>query len=138
MDDDSLNLDDSLDLSMQFEVSAAMFRGDGQETGDYVEFLARKLTGALPNHTKVERGGGWFSKHKPVETITVEFHDHHFVITVQKHGPVAHKAKIVRGVQLSRKELPMDQWTEELAAAVQKLANDSAVVREALKKLVDG
>ena len=131
-------MSDDLDLSMQVDVFAAMLRHDQKENVDYIEFLATKLTLALPAHTKVERGGGWFSKAKPVEKILVELHDHHFILIRDKTGPIAHKAKIVRGVQLSHKELPLEQWTRELSDQLRVLAEQSAQTREALERFIIG
>jgi hypothetical protein len=49
---------------------------------------------------------------------------------------VATIAQEVRGVVISRKEVPVAEWVQALAAYLAALANDSASAREALGRLI--
>ncbi len=124
------------DGDLDVDVLAAMLRSDAKESGDYLELVAVKLEGALPNHVVVERSG-WFSK-KVVSVVKLELDKAHYTLKREKHGPVAHKARIVRGVQLSMTELSLEDWSREVAAAIKKLAEASADTRDALEKFVKG
>ena len=131
-------MSDELERSLEVEVLAAMLRADQHESGDYLEHLATKLCGTLPDHTRVERKGGLFSKTKPVRRISVELLDLRYAIVREKHGPVATRRKVVRGVELASKELSVEEWTVELAQAIKRLAETSAAARSALESFVFG
>ena len=81
-------MSDELERSLEVEVLAAMLRADQRDSGDYLEHLATKLSATLPDHTRVERKGGLFSKNKPVQRISVELSDLRYAIARQKHGAV--------------------------------------------------
>jgi hypothetical protein len=51
---------------------------------------------------------------------------------------VSEVATVVRGVVLSRKALPLDEWVRELATAVAARAREDARARAALERLVLG
>ena len=129
-----MHTDEELDV----DVLAAMLRADQRESGDFLAHLALKLEGALPDHTTVERKGGFFTRGKTVESVVVAFAELHFSLTREKHGAVARKSKLVRGVRLSTKELGVDEWVGELAKEIQRLAATSATARDALEKFILG
>jgi hypothetical protein len=129
---------DEMDRSMEVDVLASLLRGDQRESSDYLDHLAAKLEAALPEWTSVERKGGLFSKHKPVQRIAVEIGDARYSLVRDKHGPVARRTKIVRGVDLASKELSLEDWTAQLAEAIKELARKSAAAREALERFVLG
>ena len=131
-------MSDELDRSLEVDVLAAMLRADQRESGDFLEHLATMLAGALPDCTRVERKGALFSKTKPVHRITVELADARYYILREKHGPVASRRKVVRGVELAAKDLSLDEWTTELARAIKQLAETSAAARSALERFVLG
>jgi hypothetical protein len=131
-------MSDELERSLEVDVLAAMLRADQRDSGDYLEHLATKLLGALPDFTQVERKGGFFSKHKPVQRITVELGQVRYGIAREKHGPVARRGKIVRGVALAAQEISIDEWTADLARAIKQLAESSAAAKSALEGFVFG
>lgn len=130
-------MSDELDRSLEVDVLASMLQVDAGDSEDHLELLARKFELSLKQWTRVERKGGLFSKPK-VQSVTVEVADTRYVVVREKHGVVARKTRIVRGVALSNKELPLLAWTEELAAAIKKLADSNAEAREALERFVMG
>lgn len=123
---------------LDVDVVAAMLRDDQRENSDFLGHLAVKLRGALPQQTAVDETSGFFSRKKTVQSVTITFADVHYSLTREKHGPVARKAKVVRGVRLSTQELGVDLWVAEVAAHIHALAKESATARDALEKFILG
>jgi hypothetical protein len=57
---------------------------------------------------------------------------------VKRGQPVAEVCREVRGIVLSRQQVPIDQWAGELARALVGQAEQNAVTAAALRKLVTG
>ncbi len=132
-------MDDNLDQALEVDVLAAALRMDHQESGDLLEFLAKKLEQSLPQSTTVARGGWFLSKEHPVGQITVRFDDYQYQISRERHGSFTPKVmKLVRGVVIKTTEIPIDQWTDEVAQQLALLAKRSAQTRSALNKFVIG
>jgi len=130
---------DELDSSLEVDVLAAALRMDHQESGDLLEFLAKKLELSLPQNTTIVRGGRFLSKERPVKEITVGFNDYHYQIVRDRHGSLtARVMKLVRGIVLKTTEISVEQWTEEVAQQLAQLAQQSAQTRAALNKFVLG
>lgn len=132
-------MDDNLDQALEVDVLAAALRMDHQESGDLLEFLAKKLEQSLPQNTTVTRGGWFLSKEHPVQQITVSFDDYQYQIIRERHGSFTAKVmKLVRGVVIKTTEIPIDQWTDEVAQQLAQLAQRSAQTRSALNRFVVG
>jgi hypothetical protein len=130
---------EDLDPSLQVNVLAAALEMDRQESGDLLEFLAKKLELALPQQTTVTRSSKLFSRERPVKEITVRFDDYHYQIGREQHGSLTAKVmKLVRGVVLKTTEISVEQWTIEVAQQLAQLAQHSAQTRSALHKFVLG
>jgi len=129
---------DVSDPELDVDVIAAALRADGAEAGDLLDLLGTKLEGAVPGCIEIKRRGGLLSRKKTVETIAVNFSDAHYVVVRQKHGPVATRAKVVRGVQIATREIPMAEWIAEVAAGLARIGETNADARGALEKLVLG
>ncbi len=127
------------DLSLEVDVLAAALRMDHQESGDLLEFLAKKLERSLPQNTEIARSGGLFSKEHPVKDIIVRFNDYHYQIGRDRSGFLTAKMmKLVRGVVLKTTEISVEEWTEAVAQQLVQLAHQSAQTRTALNKFVLG
>ena len=132
-------MDDNLEQALAVDVLAAALRMDHQESGDLLEFLAKKLEQSLPQNTTVTRGGWFLAKEHPVQEITVRFDDYQYQITRERHGSFRAKVmKLVRGVVLKTTEIPINQWTDEVAQQLAQLAQGNAQTRNALNKFVIG
>ena len=132
-------MNDNLDQALEVDVLAAALRMDHQESGDLLEFLAKKLEQSLPQNTTVTRGGWFLSREHPVQQITVSFDDYQYQIIRERHGSFTAKVmKLVRGVVIKTTEIPIDQWTDEVAQQLAQLAQRSAQARSALNKFVVG
>jgi len=132
-------MEDNLDEALAVDVLAAALRMDHQESGDLLEFLAKKLEQSLPQNTTVTRGGWLLAKDHPVQEIIVRFEDYHYQIVREKRGSLTAKVmKLVRGVVLKTTIVPVDQWTEEVAQHLALLAEQSGQTRMALNRFVLG
>ncbi|HEY8072627.1 MAG TPA: hypothetical protein VIF62_00915 [Labilithrix sp.] len=86
-------------------------------------FLARlafTLHQGFHEHTRIEAQGNW--------VIAIEIHLEPDVYMVRREGQhaVAHHKKIVRGIALRTKEMPLDQWVALLTDSLAAQANTNA------------
>ncbi|HEX8728308.1 MAG TPA: hypothetical protein VF739_06790 [Ktedonobacterales bacterium] len=130
--------DDGSDQSgMQFELLAASLRADASDAVAFLEALATKLSGALPQRVQVERGGGLFSHAHPVRRIAVRLGEWEYALAAQAPGALeASRTHAVRGITLKSEPLSLDQWINELSAELTELANSSLQDQTALKRLL--
>jgi hypothetical protein len=82
--------------------------------------LAQALVQAVPQHVRVESGGG------RVRGIELMLEPDGFVLRRDGQHVVCQYKKLVRGVALKTKDLPLAQWVETLAQALARHANVSA------------
>jgi hypothetical protein len=125
--------DEALDLP------AAALRAEQTELGSSVEVLASTLEQALPRIATVERRkvGGFRSKRREVQRIAVALGDDQFELRASEHGqPQCTRHKVVRGITLSRQELPLADWIAELIAGVSRSAEVQERDRIALEGLL--
>jgi osmotically-inducible protein OsmY len=121
-----------------FNLPAAALRADSAELGMSVDALATTLEQALPRIASVERRrvGGFRSKRKEVQRIVVALGDDQLELHQTEHGPQCTRHKVVRGITLSRQELPMADWIAELVAGVSASAEVQERDRIALEGLL--
>src|SRR5579862_814972 len=117
---------DEPDESMRVEMLAASLRADTADLGAFMEALAVKLGGALPQRTRIERGGGLFSHGHPVRRISVNLGEWEYVIAAEHGGVTASRTRVVRGIALRSEAIGLDEWIETLAAELALLAEQSA------------
>ncbi|MHB8598699.1 MAG: hypothetical protein ACYDER_18020 [Ktedonobacteraceae bacterium] len=122
---------------MQVELFAASLRADSTDIKAFMEALAVKLQGSLPNQTTVARQSGLFAKEHPVREIAVTLGDYQYRITREKQGPViTQRAKVVRGIVLKTDQIPLEQWINELASSLAEEASNSASAHAALERFL--
>ncbi len=128
---------DELDSPLQMELLAASLRADSSDTKAFLEALATKLEGSLPDRTTVTRHSSLFSRDHPVKEITVLLGDYQYRIGRERQGPImAQRAKVVRGIVLKTEQIPLEQWIEELAGELAQVAASSAQARSALERFL--
>jgi hypothetical protein len=130
---------EDFDQALEVDVLACSLKMDQKESGEFLEYLATKLSGALPDETEVVRGGWLLSSKKKVISLSVTLGDLRFKL--EREGATkltAREMKIVRGVTLSTKEVPTDKWVQDLAEALARCAEQNNTTKEALKKFVNG
>jgi hypothetical protein len=128
---------DELDRPLQMEILAASLRADTTDLKAFLEALAVKLEGSLPNHTTVTRHSSIFSREHPVKEINVTLGDYQYRISRERQGPIiTQRAKVVRGIVLKTDQIPLEQWIEELAAALAEVAASNSQARMALERFL--
>ena len=122
---------------LQMELLAASLRADTTDLKAFLEALAVKLQGSLPNKTTVTRHSSLFSREHPVKEISVTLGDYQYRISKERQGPIiTHRAKVVRGIVLKTDQLPLEQWIEDLAAALAQVAASNSQARMALERFL--
>ncbi len=122
---------------LQVDLLAASLRADLTDLKAFMEALAVKLEGALPNHTGVTRQSSLFSREHPVKEIAVTLGDVQYRIGRERQGPLlAQRAKVVRGIVLKTEQIPVEQWIEELASLLAQEADRNAQARVALERFL--
>ncbi|MEO8973812.1 MAG: hypothetical protein ABI406_19675 [Ktedonobacteraceae bacterium] len=122
---------------MQVELFAASLRADSTDIKAFMEALAVKLQGSLPNQTSVARQSGLFAKEHPVKEIAVTLGDYQYRIAREKQGPIiTQRAKVVRGIVLKTDQIPLEQWINELASSLAEEASNSASAHAALERFL--
>lgn len=128
---------DELDRPLQMEILAASLRADTTDLKAFLEALAVKLEGSLPNQTTVTRHSSIFSREHPVKEINVTLGDYQYRISRERQGPIiTQRAKVVRGIVLKTDQIPLEQWIEELAAALAEVAASNSQARTALERFL--
>jgi hypothetical protein len=137
MPEGEMRMNDELSEPLRMEMFAASLRADNTDVKAFLEALATKLEGGLPNSTVVTRQSGLFSREHPVKEINVTLGDYQYRISRERQGPlVALRAKVVRGIVLKTEQLPVEQWIDELADALAQTAAQSAQARAALERFL--
>ncbi len=119
-------------------VAGALAHAYAQDARGFLPLLAVVLTGTLPDETQIERKGGLFQKEKPVRKISVTLGDNRYTLEDLGRGPLAaSRVKIVRGITLQTKALPVEEWLAEMSAEISARAASSEKAFFALKSLLD-
>jgi hypothetical protein len=123
---------------LELDLPAAALRGNAAEVSSSVEVLAAALESALPGMTSVERQkvGGFRSKHREVGRIAVALGDEQFELARAPEGMRCTRNRVVRGITLSREQLPLADWVAALLAGVSAHAQLSERDRAALEGLL--
>jgi len=125
------------------DMVAAALRADSADLAIYTRVLTESLGDALPpDCVTVDRDRSMSDRMRgrpgQVSKITVRLGERVMTLGLQRGAPVAEVCSEVRGVVLSRKEVPMGVWTEELARALVAHAEQNAEAAKALRRLVAG
>ncbi|HLI70579.1 MAG TPA: hypothetical protein VKV19_12545 [Ktedonobacteraceae bacterium] len=130
-------MSDELDKPLQVDLLAASLRADTTDLKAFMEALAVKLEGAMPDQTVVTRQNKLFSREHPVREILITLGEYQYRISHEQRGPLlTQRAKVVRGIVLKTEQLPMDQWIEELAEGLAQQAAQSFQARSALERFL--
>lgn len=131
--------DDALSLEM---ITAAL-RLDNSDAAIYASVLTKSLSEALPpGYVTVERERSMTDRMRgrpgEVSKVAVRLGDQVMTLAVKDGQPTAEICREVRGVVLSRQQVPLGQWATVLASALMSHAESSAQAAEALRRLVIG
>ena len=125
------------------DMVTAALRADSADVALYTRVLTKSLGEALPpewvtvdwDRSMSDRMHG---RPGQVSKITVRLGERVMTLGMQRGAPFAEICSEVRGVVLSRKEVPLGVWTDELARALLAHAEQNAEAARALRRLVAG
>jgi hypothetical protein len=125
------------------DMVTAALRADSADVTLYTRVLTKSLGEALPAEwvtVESDRNMSDRMHGRPgqVSKITVRLGDRVMTLGVQRGAPVAEVCTQVRGVVLSRQQVPLGVWAEELAKALLAHAEQNAEAARALRRLVAG
>lgn len=120
-----------------FDLLAASLRADARDLEAFVEALATKLEGSFPDRVQVDRKGGRFGGRRRVERLAVELDDHNFELARERVEVNCRRRNVVRGIVLKNEELSLDEWIDQLSAALARAAGETERGREALRRLLE-
>ena len=123
------------DDGLALDTLAASLRADAGDLKVFVEVLARKLAEALPGRVVVQRKG-LRGRSRPVRRLELTVGESRFELDNDQGHVQTRRRALVRGVALSTKELPLERWLDELAAALVTEASHSEDDRLALERLL--
>jgi hypothetical protein len=131
--------DDALSLEM---VTAAL-RVDSADVAIYARVLTKSLSEALPpGYVTVERERSMSDRMRgrpgEVSKVAIRLGDQLMTLEVKDGRPSAEICREVRGVVLSRDNVPLQKWAASLASALVVHAETNAQAAEALRRLVTG
>jgi hypothetical protein len=123
------------------ELLAAALRADNSDLDSYHRVLSSSIGDLLPGGlVEVDRERSLSDRMagRPGTATAIRLHlgDKTLELVAHRGRLVATIAQEVRGVVISRKEVPVAEWVQALAAYLAALANDSASAREALGRLI--
>jgi hypothetical protein len=123
---------------------AAALRADRADVESYARVFSAVLGDALPaGMVEVTRQRSLADRVAGREGSPVALHvrteGRVLELRAAKHGGVtAEVHRVVRGVVISRRTVGVDEWLEELAGELAKLATSDAAARAALSRLLGG
>jgi hypothetical protein len=125
------------------DMVTAALRADSADVAIYARVLTESLGEALPpGCVTVDRDRSMSDRMRgrpgQVSKITVRLGEQVLTLSVPGGVPVAEICRQVRGVVLSRQQVPPGVWAEELARALVTYAEQNAEAAEALRRLVAG
>ena len=123
-------------------VTAAL-RLDSADVAVYARVLTNSLSEALPpGYVTVERERSMSDRMRgrpgEVSKVAIRLGDQLMTLEVKNGQPAAEICREVRGVVLSRQNVPVQQWASALASALVLHAENNAQAAQALRRLVTG
>ncbi len=128
---------------LSLELVMAALRADSSDIAIYAKVLTESLGDSLPpGCVTVERNRSMSdrARNRPgtVTKISVRLGEKNLTLATQRGAPVAEVCHEVRGIVLSRNQVPIADWMTELAKGLVAHAEQNAQAATALRKLVAG
>jgi hypothetical protein len=121
-----------------FDLVAASLRADTTDLNAFVEALAVKLEGALPDGVKVDRrGGGLLSREKHVRRISIGMDESRYDLERVGESIQTSRCSEVRGIVIKSERLGLDEWIDALSRELMNRAQQSERSMLALQKLLE-
>lgn len=127
--------------SVDLVVSALTASADVSDVAMFVRVFTRGFADALPDgmvDVDYDRSFGDRMAGRPgtPTALRLTFPERRLSLTATRGWPEAEVAQVVRGVVLSRKQVPVEEWVRLLAAELTDLAARNASARAALAGLL--
>jgi hypothetical protein len=120
-----------------FDLTAASLRADGADLAGFVEALAVRLEGALPELCEVtRRRKALRPRSLRVERIRVQLGKRAFLLHRRQGELVTEVHSAVHDKRRAVEEVALDQWLEALQQELRVRARSSAAARAALERLL--
>ena len=130
-------MSDEISQPMRTELFAASLRADKADLKTFLDALAIKLEGSLPDYTRVTRQRSFFSHERSVKDIVVSLGEYQYRIGREKQGfLISVREHVVRGIVLKTEQTTVDQWIDELSEALAQLASHSSQSCAALERFL--
>jgi hypothetical protein len=121
-----------------FDLVAASLRADTTDLNAFVEALAVKLEGALPDSVRVDRkGGGLLSREKRVRRISIGMDDARYDLERAGESIQTSRCSEVRGIVIKSERLGLDEWIDALSRELTNRAQQSERSMLALQRLLE-
>ena len=121
-----------------FDLVAASLRADTTDLNAFVEALAVKLEGALPDSVRVDRkGGGLLSRGKRVRRISIGMDEARYDLERVGESIEASRCNEVRGIVIKSERLGLDEWIDALSRELTNRAQQSERSMLALQRLLE-
>ena len=121
-----------------FDLVAASLRADTTDLNAFVEALAVKLEGALPDSVRVDRkGGGLLSREKRVRRISIGMDEARYDLERIGESIEASRCNEVRGIVIKSERLGLDEWIDALSRELTSRAQQSERSMLALQRLLE-
>ena len=138
-DDSDAQAGDGLSL----ELVMAALRADSSDIAIYAKVLTESLGDSLPpGCVTIERNRSMSdrARNRPgtVTKVSVKLGEKSMTLGTHRGAPVAEICHEVRGIVLSRNQVPIAEWAAELAKGLVEHAEQNARAATALRKLVAG
>ena len=123
------------------DLLAAALRADAADLATYERVLVSALASAFPEGMiEVERdrsfGDRLSGRGGKVRALRLHLGETTLELVAGRGAPTGYVARGVRGVTISRKEVPLSEWARQLAEALQRHAAESAEASAALARLL--
>ena len=121
-----------------FDLVAASLRADTTDLNAFVEALAVKLEGALPDSVRVDRkGGGLLSREKRVRRISIGMDEARYDLERVGASIETSRCNEVRGIVIKSERLGLDEWIDALSRELTSRAQQSERSMLALQRLLE-
>jgi hypothetical protein len=135
--------DAQADDGLSLELVMAALRADSSDIAIYAKVLTDTLGDSLPaDCLTIERNRSVSdrARNRPgtVTRISVQLGEMNLTLGTKRGAPVAEICHEVRGIVLSRKQVPIAEWAAELARGLVAHAEQNAQAATALRRLVAG
>lgn len=120
--------------STDIELLAASLRADAADSQSLLEALGVKLADGLPHLVKVQRRG--FRGRGPIAEITVDLGTQRLRVAVDGARLAASVGSVSGGIVIKTRQIGIDEWIEELAAGLAKVAERDARTGQAITNLL--